>query len=81
MLVAHKPGVMTKVGLKTFADPRIEGGKLNEVTKEDIVRVMEIDGEEVLYYKAMKFDIALIKGSYADERGNISLEMIMFQQK
>ncbi|AVQ20170.1 3-oxoacid CoA-transferase [Fusobacterium necrophorum subsp. funduliforme] len=73
-VAAHKPGVMTKVGLKTFADPRIEGGKLNEVTKEDIVRVMEIDGEEVLYYKAMKFDIALIKGSYADERGNISLE-------
>lgn len=73
-VAAHKPGVITKVGLKTFADPRIEGGKLNEITTEDVVRVMEIDGEEVLYYKAMKFDIALIKGSYADERGNISLE-------
>ena len=73
-VAAHKPGVITKVGLKTFADPRIEGGKLNEVTKEDIVRLMEIDGEEVLYYKALKFDIAFIKGTYSDEKGNITLE-------
>ena len=73
-VAAHKPGVMTKVGLKTFADPRIEGGRLNEVTTEDIVQLMKIDGEEILYYKALKFDIALIKGSYSDERGNITLE-------
>lgn len=73
-VAANRPGVISKVGLKTFADPRIEGGKLNEITKEDMVRLMEIDGEEYLYFKGMKFDIALIKGSYADERGNISME-------
>lgn len=73
-VAAHKPGVISKVGLGTFVDPRLEGGKLNEITTEDIVRLIELDGEEVLYYKAMKFDIALIKGTYADERGNITLE-------
>lgn len=73
-VAGHRPGVISKVGLKTFVDPRVEGGKLNEITKEDVVRLMEIDGEEYLYFKGMKFDIALIKGSYADERGNISME-------
>lgn len=73
-VAANKPGVISKVGLKTFADPRIEGCKLNQVTKDDIVSLIEINGEEYLYFKGMKFDIALIKGSYADERGNISME-------
>lgn len=73
-VAASKPGVISKVGLKTFADPRIEGCKLNQVTKNNIVSLMEIDGEEYLYFKGMKFDIALIKGSYADERGNISMQ-------
>ena len=69
-----KIGTFTHVGLNTFADPRIEGGRLNDITTEDIVKLVNINGKENLFYKPMKFDIGLIKGSFADERGNISLE-------
>lgn len=67
-------GTLTHVGLNTYVDPRIEGGKLNEITKEDLIQVVEINGEERLFYKPYKFDIALMRGNYADENGNISLE-------
>ncbi len=73
----HKPGVITKVGLGTFADPRIEGSKANKLTKEtgeDIVTHMEIDGEECLFYKPMPVDVALIRATYADEDGNLSFD-------
>ncbi len=73
-IAAGKPGVLTRVGLKTFVDPRIQGGKLNDSTKEDIVRVMEIDGEDYLFYKTHPIDVALIRGTYADENGNATLE-------
>ena len=69
-----KPGVLTKVGLGTFVDPRIEGGKLNAKTTEDIVKVMEIDGEEYMFYKAFPLDVALIRASTADEKGNLTME-------
>lgn len=73
-VAGKKIGTFTHVGLHTFADPRIDGGKLNEVTTEDIAEVINIHGQERLFYKAMHFDIGIIKGSIADERGNISLE-------
>lgn len=69
-----KPGVMTKVGLGTFIDPRVEGGKLNSKTTEDIVKVMEIDGQEYLFYKAFPVDVALIRASTVDEKGNLTME-------
>lgn len=71
---ADRPGTITNVGLKTLADPRVQGGKLNDVTNEDIVDLMEIDGEEYLKYNTFPIDIALIRGTTADEKGNISME-------
>src|SRR5215207_8709826 len=49
---AHRAGAITKVGLRTFVDPRLGGGRLNEKTRDALVRVMQIEGEEWLFYKA-----------------------------
>ncbi|GHV35427.1 acyl CoA:acetate/3-ketoacid CoA transferase [Synergistales bacterium] len=73
-IAGHKVGTITHVGLNTFADPRIEGGKLNSVTKEDIVEVVNIGGQERLLYKPLSFNVGFIRGTYADENGNVTLE-------
>lgn len=73
-IAAKKIGTLTHVGLYTFADPRVEGGKLNEITTEDIVEVVNICGEERLLYKAMPVDMVFIRGTYADVHGNITME-------
>ena len=73
-IAAGKPGTITHVGLKTFIDPRIEGGKLNEVTKEDIVKVINIEDKEYLLYKAFPIDVVLLRATYADEDGNATME-------
>lgn len=70
----RKAGLLTKVGLGTYIDPRIEGGRLNTVTKDDIVSVMNIDGEEWLFYRSIPINVALIRGSTADEDGNLTME-------
>jgi propionate CoA-transferase len=71
---AHRAGTLSKVGLGTFVDPRLGGGRINESTTEDLVRVMEIDGEEWLFYKVFPVDVALIRGTTADPGGNITME-------
>ncbi|MGE0053179.1 MAG: acyl CoA:acetate/3-ketoacid CoA transferase [Hyphomicrobium sp.] len=68
------PGLFSKVGLHTYVDPRLGGGKVNEVTTEDIVKRVEVDGEEWLFYKATPIDVALIRATSADPSGNLSLE-------
>ena len=73
-IAAKKLGTLTHVGLYTFADPRVEGGKLNDITTEDLVEVVNICGEERLLYKAIHVDVALIRATYADEYGNITME-------
>ena len=73
-VAAKRPGVLTKVGLETYLDPRQSGGRMNACTEEELVRLVPFDGEEWLYFKAMPIDIAIIRGTTADEFGNISME-------
>ncbi len=76
-IASHKPGVITTVGTKTFVDPRVDGGKINDAAKnsnEDIVELLELSGKEYLFYPAFPIDVAIIKGSIADRDGNISIE-------
>ncbi len=71
---AGRPGLFTHSGLGTFVDPRQDGGRCNARSRESLVEVLTIDGREVLHYKPFKVDVAIIKGTYADARGNISPE-------
>lgn len=73
-IAAGKPGTITHVGLKTFVDPEVEGGRINDVTTEQIVERIELDGKEYLRYKHFPVDYAFLRGTYADENGNITLE-------
>lgn len=71
---AGRPGVITKTGLGTFADPRKEGGKCNTLAKEDLVELIELNGEEYLWYKPYHVDVAIIRATSADENGNLGVE-------
>jgi len=74
-IAARKPGTITHVGLRTFVDPRLEGGKLNEKAKaEDPVELITIGGQEKLFYHAQKIDVAIIRATFADTKGNLSFE-------
>lgn len=68
-----RPGVITKIGLKTFVDPRLEGGKCTSKTKEDLIEVVEMGGEDYLWYKSFPIDVAIIRGTAVDEKGNLSM--------
>jgi propionate CoA-transferase len=71
---ARTPGVLTKTGLHTYIDPRLEGGRMNHRTKTDLVKVVEFAGEEWLFFPRMPVDVALVRGTTADLKGNISAE-------
>jgi len=73
-IAAGKPGTLSRVGLGTFVDPRIEGGRINDVTTENLVRLMEIDGQEWLFYRAFPLNVAFLRGTTADPNGNITSE-------
>ncbi|MCB1337612.1 MAG: acyl CoA:acetate/3-ketoacid CoA transferase [Maritimibacter sp.] len=72
---SKRPGVLTKVGMQTFVDPDQDGCAMNDAARgERIVRKIEFEGEDWLYFKALAPDVAIIRGTTADERGNLSFE-------
>lgn len=75
-MACREPGKISKIGLGTFIDPRIEGGKMNERTKakEDIVEIVQIKGEEYMLYKPIPLNVVIIRGTVADEQGNLTTE-------
>ena len=71
---AKRPGVLTQVGMDTFLDPRRQGGRMNERTRAEIVQLVEFDGQEWLYLRALHPNVALIRATTADESGNLTFE-------
>lgn len=73
-IASGRPGLLTKVGLGTFVDPRLLGGKMNDYTTDELVEHVEFDGEEYLFYKGFELDVAILRGTTADENGNITFD-------
>ncbi len=73
-IAAGKPGMLSKVGLETFVDPRNGGGAINANSTTPQVRLMEVGGEEILFYPSQKLTVALLRGTTADEAGNVTME-------
>ncbi len=73
-MAAGLPGTVSRIGLHTFVDPRAQGGRINERTTEEIVEVVRLGGQELLFYRATPIDVALLRGTSADEHGNITME-------
>ena len=76
-IAGRRPGTITKVGLGTFVDPRVEGGRINQKTKDQQdgwVEVVNLKNEEWLWYRPYPIHVAIIRGTTADEDGNITME-------
>ena len=67
------PGLLSTVGINTFVDPRLDGGKLNAKTDDDAVTIESINGKEFLFYHSRPVEAALIRGTIADAKGNVSM--------
>jgi propionate CoA-transferase len=73
-MAAGRPGLLTKTGLYTFVDPRLQGGRQSPSAREELVELVQFRGEEYLFYKPYKVDVAFLRGTTADEDGNVSME-------
>lgn len=70
----HSPGYITKVGIGSYIDPRQQGGRYTPRAQDDLVRVLELDGEEYLYYPTWPLNVGFIRATSADEHGNLSFD-------
>ncbi|MEK3722469.1 acyl CoA:acetate/3-ketoacid CoA transferase [Paenibacillus sp. FSL H8-0034] len=73
-MAGGRPGLITTTGLHTFIDPRLQGGQQGSKRGPDLVEVLEIDNKEYLRYKPIKIDVAFIRATTADEKGNLTME-------
>lgn len=73
-IAGGKPGMLSKVGLRTFVDPRQSGGRINDCTTEELVSLQVIDDEEWLFYKSISIDVCFLRATTADPRGNSTME-------
>jgi propionate CoA-transferase len=73
-IAGGRPGIVTEVGLHTFVDPRYEGGCMTTITGPSMVEVVTLKGRECLFYPSVPINCALIRGTTADENGNITTE-------
>lgn len=73
-MAAGRPGLITKTGLHTFVDPRQQGARQSPSTPADFVELIELDGEEWLRFKPLPLNVAFLRGTTADEDGNVTME-------
>jgi propionate CoA-transferase len=73
-MAAGRPGLFTKTGLNTFVDPRQQGARQSPRTPPDFVEVVNVAGEEWLFFKPVPVDVAFLRGTTADEDGNVTME-------
>ncbi len=73
-MAAGRPGLVTHVGLNTFVDPRNGGGRQSACATEDLVKRIHIEERDYLFFKSFKVDVALLRGTTADEDGNVTME-------
>jgi len=75
-IAARRPGNLSRVGIGTFVDPAIDGGRINEAASAapDYVESVEVGGERVLLYKSFPIDVGIIRATTVDDDGNCSFE-------
>jgi len=73
-IAAKRPGLITQVGLRTFVDPRLNGARMNDKTREELIEVLQLGGKEYLFFRSFPVHAAILRGTTADEQGNITME-------